>query len=707
MRLSKISPPKQTRENTTTFYGLDTRERIGEGFMGDEENLSCRDYPVLSSRAVRHRKLTGGQDMAGIVSNNGIYGVCGDHTTSSYGLWAVDDGVWPTRYACDLPADKRIDVAWSETEPSEPSAGDYWFRYSVGTCFRYAGADAGWEPCAYPAKQLVAMGPHILVLPDGVWYNTADWSHGIFSDEKTNTPTSSHKIAYVTMVKWPGTANIEQINANKLQESATRPASPLNGTQWVNTSVYPRVLWMYDVIDGWIKADKTYIRIEFDVSVGDVIPAGVTDGSTVTFDGLAAGSSEAQGVKDTISALNGKVTAKYVGGAWFTIEAPPLGATRYQSSGTVKISKKIPDMDFVCEAGNRLWGCKFGTVGTGANAKVVNEIYASKLGSFEEWEDFSGLSTDSWVASVGAAGAWTGCASWQGTPVFFKEDRIFKVGISAYGAHTITEVVAPGVQSGCERSLAEANGLLYYKGKMGIYAYDGSFPSLVSEALGYHPRVGAVGGSVGKYYYVSMVDVNSPALDSRSYVYCYDSAKGLWSREDNNTAVGFATVGQCLFMQEWDQGEALPNETGAAVCECVGSRFDSQDPQCDIEGVKSIKWSFTTGVLGFASPDNKYTSRYDFRMKLTDAVGGPTIRHGDHQGPRRIPASVTVYIEYDSSGEWVEQGTFKPGSAAGQIRTHVVPVRPRRCDHFRVKLVGIGEMKLYGIARILEGGTDV
>ena len=66
-------------------------------------------------------------------------------------------------------------------------------------------------------------------------------------------------------------------------------------------------------------------------------------------------------------------------------------------------------------------------------------------------------------------------------------------------------------------------------------------------------------------------------------------------------------------------------------------------------------------------------------------------------------AEIDVYMMYDSSGEWVRQGRIRMKGT----RTVTLPIRPRRCDHLRMKLVGKGEVRLYAIARILTIGSDV
>ena len=66
-------------------------------------------------------------------------------------------------------------------------------------------------------------------------------------------------------------------------------------------------------------------------------------------------------------------------------------------------------------------------------------------------------------------------------------------------------------------------------------------------------------------------------------------------------------------------------------------------------------------------------------------------------------ARVEVYVMYDSSGEWIRQGSIQMRGT----RTVTLPVRPRRCDHLRIRLQGRGELRLYSLAKILTIGSDV
>lgn len=85
-------------------------------------------------------------------------------------------------------------------------------------------------------------------------------------------------------------------------------------------------------------------------------------------------------------------------------------------------------------------------------------------------------------------------------------------------------------------------GVLYYHGCGGVYAFDGSMPQRVSQALGEDEYHGAVAGGADGKYYLSVLDAeNQPQL------LVYDVRQGLWHREDDLRAVGFAVSGGVLY----------------------------------------------------------------------------------------------------------------------------------------------------------------
>ena len=67
-----------------------------------------------------------------------------------------------------------------------------------------------------------------------------------------------------------------------------------------------------------------------------------------------------------------------------------------------------------------------------------------------------------------------------------------------------------------------------------------------------------------------------------------------------------------------------------------------------------------------------------------------------------VESEVRLYIQYDDTGEWESISSF----AGGGTRSFSVPVAPRRCDRFRVRIDGFGECKIYSISKVLDIGSD-
>ena len=95
-----------------------------------------------------------------------------------------------------------------------------------------------------------------------------------------------------------------------------------------------------------------------------------------------------------------------------------------------------------------------------------------------------------------------------------------------------------------------------------------------------------------------------------------------------------------------------------------------------------MAWYGVTGLLGLESPDGKYVSRVTLRLALDE---GTVFR---------------LWIEYDSSGEWVKEADL----AGNSLRSFSLPIRLRRCDHFRLKIEGSGNFKLFSITKTVEEG---
>lgn len=490
--------------------------------------------------------------------------------------------------------------------------------------------------------QLVSMGAYICIFPDKKYINTQKLTdYGDMGAEWSYTGAVTY-----TMCHQDGTYYTD------VTKSDTAPENPDNGAIWIDTT--DDTVKEYSVYtETWTVLETVYTRLDF-LTMGQLSTAFKEyDGVNVSgayFDDL-------NGSK-IIYAVGGDAVTSYDYIVLVGIQEEQFTDT----SGNMSISRKVPDMDFVCEAQNRLWGCFYGNDGT----QNINEVYCCALGDFRNWEQYLGISTDSWRASRGSDGPWTGCVNYFGTPTFFKENVIHPISVSSVGAHQIGDIPARGVQQGSHKSLQVVGETLYYKSRTGVVAYQGGMPADVSQALGEEKYYKAAAGVFGTRYYISMQDAYNAW-----HFFCFDAGKGLWMHEDELHAEGFAQVGDELY--------ALVNNGITAINGTDGV----------LEG--NFEWSCVTGLLAYeqgvrgnGAQPVRYISRYNIRVNVE--------RETHFQ----------MFIEYDSSGLWNFAGNFQLPTTG----TVTIPVRPRRCDHMRLMFVGHGDFRMYSIARVLERGSD-
>ena len=493
-------------------------------------------------------------------------------------------------------------------------------------------------------KSLVSMGAYVIILPDKKYINTVEVSDR-GSMEATYTSTGEVTFSLCTA---------DGGSYGDVITSAAAPENPANGAYWLDVSGEQHALKVYSSATGvWSTVATTYVKIS---TTGIGAQFGQYDG--VQLSGIAK-----NGVKD----LNGSAIV-WAKGDDYIVVVGILDATVTQTAadGAVKVERSVPDMDFVIESGNRLWGCKYGY----ADGKTVNEIYASKLGDFKNWNCFMGISTDSYAASCGTDGQWTGAITHLGYPLFFKENCLHKVYGTAPSSYQIQTTACRGVQKGSGKSLAIVNEVLYYKSRGGVCAYDGSLPTEISAAFGGESYSDAVGGGHRNKYYISMQDSGGTW-----HLFVYDTRLGVWHREDTTHAEAWCSCRDEMYYID-AADKKIRTVLGSGTAETA-----------------AIPWKAETGTIVALTGSTKYPDRIADRKY----VGRMLIRMALETG-----STVHAYIEYDSSGAWE-----KLWSMTGKnLRTFSFPVRPHRCDHFRLKLEGTGGAKIYSITKTLEQGSD-
>ena len=484
---------------------------------------------------------------------------------------------------------------------------------------------------------LVSMGSYILVFPDKKYVNTADYSdRGDIEYEKT--------VHSASFTPCDGSGNAyENVTA-----SAAAPQNPQNGALWLDTSGESHIMKIWSETAGsWSEIVTSYVKI----SVAASIMPGLREGDTVKISGIT---------DSRLSSINGYFEITAIGEDFFIIPAL-IEKSVSPFSTPFEVSRKMPVFDFIFECGNRLWACR---CGENQEGKQVNEIYASRLGDFKNWNSFAGISSDSYAVSLGSEGAFTGAVNYLGYPTFFRENYIHQIYGSTPSQFQLRTVRAAGVQSGCGDSIADVSGTLFYKSRTAVCAYDGSAPSPVSQKLGDSIKCSsAVGAALGRKYYISM-----KYSDGSAALYVYDSMRGMWHLEDNTDVLSFASVQGELFYVE-------QNDRCTVRTVCGSGEADTE----------MFEWMAETGLIGTETPQKTYISALSVRMSLEPS------------------GRVMVFIQYDSSGEWEHTASI----TSSDLRCFSLPVHPRRCDHLRLKFQGKGSAKIFSVTRTLTRGSEL
>lgn len=476
-------------------------------------------------------------------------------------------------------------------------------------------------------KQFVSMGAYILIFPDKVFYNTSTGEFG--SLEALFEATQEVK------------AVLSRLDASAYGDpvvSETAPEEPTDGQLWIDTSSTPHVLKMYSNYQAsWASVPTTYVKIS-SPGIGK---------DFAQYDGVML-----EGFED--ENLNGQFVLYDVGPDYILVTA--LIEKTITQIGGIRVERIVPDMDFVTESENRVWGC----------SSATHEIYACALGEPKVWNRFLGISTDSYVATVGSAGAFTGCATHLGYVLFFKEHVIHKVYGSKPSNFQLTNTVCRGVQQGSEKSLCIVNETLLYKSVFDVCAYGSALPESVSDALGGETYRNAAAGAVGSDYYVCMRDEKGvPTL------FVYDTEHRLWHKQDHADIDEFARVDDELYFVD-KRDNCLYSARGSM------SRY-ADDGAC-LEG--DFEWFAQSGDIGLEQPDGKYVSMIQIRI---EADANTTVR---------------VSVQFDDQEAWIEQYRLN----FTHKRSFVVPIVPRRCDHMRIRLDGEGACKVWSICKTIEYG---
>lgn len=599
MRFPKLQEVTRYRDMTTVFGGYNHQISCDEGQFFDMKNMTSRYFPVLSPRQNRGIVKT-------LVNPQGIL--------DKEDLWWIDDK------ALYKNGDKMTLESVTLTDDTP--------------------------------KTLAKMGAYIIIMPDKIWCKTND------EDDNLECGYMENKVSFEsgTEIKFSiCEASGKAIEWHDAEYYKTNEPKDGDYMMSINSNGKPSLKVYSGTTSIWMSVASTYTQI--------------------SATGIGKGFEKEDGVKITTNYIGEYLDSIFINveddkehystntyivdktDDAITIPGIYSGKTEAFTEMELTIERKVPEMEFITECNNRLWGC----------SKDGHEIYCCKLGDVKNWNCFRGASTDSWAATIGSDGKFTGAITYLGYPMFFKEDSLIKISVSAIGGHQTKETRCRGVQSGSGKSLSILNEILYYKSSTCVCGYNGSLPYSISDELGDVRYYAAVAGSIGDKYYISMRD------SSGTYsMFIYDSKNGIWCKEDNTNVFSFCRHKDDLYYI--DKKDNTMKSVGGTLL------YDVPEKTTENE----FDWFVESGPIGYSSPDNKYVGRINLRITL------------------EFGTNVDFFLQYDSCGEW----EHKFNMSGKGTRTFSVPIIPKRCDHFKYKITGRGGCKIHSVTKEVEEGSD-
>ena len=602
-----------SRSLVRAFGGLNETYACTEAEYSEGVNFSTRDFPALSTRKPRRklRTLTG---LNGMYHLNGLLTVCGRdlvYTSDDRDADAVtcEDVVLDGKKALTGLGTKILifpdKIAFDTADGSISPLGALW--QSEGQSVKFAPCDASGKTYAVDSC----------------------------GKEEPEKPTDGQTFLKIEDEEhpWSSTGTLEVYSTN----SGNWTAVPLEYCR-ITAAGVEKLFAQWDTVTARGTAAKQagmWEELDGDLVVYDVLENGLRVQAAAKGDFFYG--TLVQGADSALwTSMDGRETRS------FSVSTP------------VSMERRVPELDFVTECDNRVWGC----------SSKENVIYACKLGDPTNWFSYRGIAADSYAVTVGSDGAFTGAATCMGYALFFKENTLHKLYGSKPADFQLTSLRCRGVAKNAARSLCVLNETLYYLSPDGVMAWDGSIPVKVSGALDAsrlaHAQ-NAVGGALDGRYYLHV----SRDGGGQARLLVYDTERGLWSEEDV-CSWDMASTGGQLYL--WD-GQAL-----------WAADPDREPDWKSTDGVeKKIRFEVTTGDIGLDGAEDRYLSRLTLRL---DAVCSSTVE---------------VLVSYDG-------GSWEPAADITAEKPHCsydLSFAPRRHGTLRLRLKGMGQITLRSIAKTM------
>ena len=323
-------------------------------------------------------------------------------------------------------------------------------------------------------------------------------------------------------------------------------------------------------------------------------------------------------------------------------------------TGTVK--RESPDIKHVIEWNNRLWGVN----------DEDNTVYACKLGDPTNWKYYQGTSLDSYYAQQGTDGKWTGCAGYSAHLIFFKQNSMTKIYGTSPSSFQVNNTICYGVEEGSSKSVVVLNDVVLYKSTEGIMAYEGGTPYSISNKLNadFH---NVVAGTEGRKYYASIEN-----MDGSHELLVLDVERAVWHKEDDVRFRSCCTHDGRLYFVSAVKTDAFDADKIYII-----------NPETTTETKKQREWMAVFGDFDENVEGKKIFSKLSIRFIAQPGT------------------VVTIYIRMDDGG-WERIKQFGFTKTGGET----IPIVPRRCDRFAIKIVGKGDCEIKSLTRRYRRGSE-
>lgn len=590
-----------------------------KGVYKHSYNYYSGDIVMYSGKFYEH--LEYGNDTDGHYPSNETYWKPSDISVwmpdTEYGINAIVYDVQSEKFYKHLNAGKTIapDVDTANWEPYSFSKLYYNNEEVIGLELM-----PNKKECAY-------LNGYIVILPDNMFYRVDDGTFGYLAGTKSGSvDTSKYRGIYYNSKNYdyPMKAGIvKDTSMNKLKLGFFGGNLLMDIDEYSNVDL-TKIFRDGDVINVTQKRQKAhdeYAIIRNGSYVVETVEPSMLTFVTGTFSGADIGD----------DALIG-------------------GNDGYYYLGDVILSKGLPEMEFLCVANNRMWGCKEDTV------------YSSALGDVFSWQRYSGLETDPVYLEVGDIGKFTGCCEYSGYPTFFRENEIYRVYGSTASTFALQKVAEYGLRKDSPHGWCVVDSVLYFLSPQGMCAYAGGVPGVISDDLQRELSEG-VAGTDGKKVYLSVNEGDGRIL------YVYDTQNRVWS------------------------SETLTEQPLGII------NFNGELRLMDSEGNLLSLSKTTSEWQNEADTEMAYIEFNDFYNDSLDSkhLGGVIIRAS--VDPEYD--ALEIYVQYDSDGEWHNVGSIY--NQDNRKKVSDFRFFPRKCDHYRLRLECRGKFTIHLLARQVEG----